>query len=27
MPENHELTEELIQFFRDYYSEEIAQLA
>ncbi|AUG49448.1 ATP-dependent DNA helicase (plasmid) [Haloarcula taiwanensis] len=27
MPENHELPEELIQFFRDYYSEEIAQLA
>jgi replicative DNA helicase Mcm len=27
MPANHELTEELIQFFRDYYSEEIAQLA
>ncbi len=27
MPENHELVEELIQFFRDYYSEEIAQLA
>ena len=27
MPENHELIEDLIAFFRDYYSEEIGQLA
>ncbi|WP_018258725.1 minichromosome maintenance protein MCM [Halomicrobium katesii] len=27
MPENHELIDDLIAFFRDYYSEEIGQLA
>ncbi|NLV08894.1 AAA domain-containing protein [Halomicrobium mukohataei] len=27
MPENHELVDDLIAFFRDYYSEEIGQLA